>query len=401
MGRFEVSRAGFQGLTSAVEDTRVGDRISAAPRGSSSDVHLLDGVVGAGEYRLIPGFQPLNGRLGLDKGDFDQLFPLTLTDAGKRFTETMNAPPFNRISPFDTPAVIDGKLNELETDLTQRRDRYIKLLNDATDPKMQAFYRDLLVAMTFDLLDVQAARGMKDPVDRGNAYNRIAHEAHIEVKYNVALLNGGGKPWSEEELQGLEEGLAKIPYKHTVESSSLSNIWKIDSAVINGIEAGGVHRADGSIEIADSASVFGRPTEVRETIVHEVGHSQNPEGALFDEFKALSGWKTIARQDDTRLAEFSTGDWVKASTLRERGFQVDGDDDQYFQISKSQGETLIVPSPPPPHPSDKFVSDYARKDPKEDFAESYAFYLLHPTEMKAKFPEKYDFMEKNFGPPQS
>ncbi len=43
-------------------------------------------------------------------------------------------------------------------------------------------------------------------------------------------------------------------------------------------------------------------------------------------------------------------------------------------------------------PKDKFVSEYAKKDHFEDFAESYRYYLRNPEELKKASVEKYDFM---------
>jgi hypothetical protein len=45
--------------------------------------------------------------------------------------------------------------------------------------------------------------------------------------------------------------------------------------------------------------------------------------------------------------------------------------------------------------SDEFVTPYAKTDPQEDFAESYAFYINDPPLMQATSTEKYDFLKDN------
>ena len=44
------------------------------------------------------------------------------------------------------------------------------------------------------------------------------------------------------------------------------------------------------------------------------------------------------------------------------------------------------------------VTDYACSDPAEDFAEAFVVYIVNPDFMKAKYPQRYNFMEKYVKP---
>ncbi len=41
------------------------------------------------------------------------------------------------------------------------------------------------------------------------------------------------------------------------------------------------------------------------------------------------------------------------------------------------------------------ISDYARTDVHEDFAESYRWYIHHPEDLRFRFPEEYEFMRQH------
>lgn len=41
-----------------------------------------------------------------------------------------------------------------------------------------------------------------------------------------------------------------------------------------------------------------------------------------------------------------------------------------------------------------FITDYAKREPKEDFAESFAEYFLHPGLLQKRTPKKYDAIER-------
>jgi len=45
-------------------------------------------------------------------------------------------------------------------------------------------------------------------------------------------------------------------------------------------------------------------------------------------------------------------------------------------------------------PGSSCVSAYARMNPWEDFAETYAYYALHPRILEQTLPEKYAFMRE-------
>ena len=65
-----------------------------------------------------------------------------------------------------------------------------------------------------------------------------------------------------------------------------------------------------------------------------------------------------------------------------------------YKIDKTTGKKVLV-SEWQSTKDKKFVTDYASTEPAEDFAESSAFYIYRPQELKSIDPEKYDFLKKN------
>lgn len=49
---------------------------------------------------------------------------------------------------------------------------------------------------------------------------------------------------------------------------------------------------------------------------------------------------------------------------------------------------------PAPFGKPPFITEYARHEPKEDFAESFAEYFLHPELLKKRTPEKFEAIKK-------
>jgi hypothetical protein len=327
--------------------------------------------------------------------------PWYFTDQMKRRWESEHGPKFDPVkdrlwSFSETEATADQRLKSLDTDIAARFERYSRLLGTATDPKMQSFYRDALVAMASDLGELRNATGLtKD--QKIELYNRIAYEAAIESKYNVTIItDADAKPFTLTDLSDLDAALSKLPAKETIENDRLTVIEKVKSvAVRDGAHAGQFSGDTNLIKIADSASTYGI---VGETAVHEIGHSRQPSEEDMKQFMAISGWQFIGSQSDPRLAEYSNGDWAQAKELRDHGVDVgEAGDDQWFNIAKNNGNLFIVPAKAPPDISDKFVSRYATTNPGEDFAETYMFYYLHRADMQKNFPDKFKFMEEHFG----
>jgi hypothetical protein len=297
-----------------------------------------------------------------------------------------------------SPAIVDAKLTQLETDLQTRYTRYLRLANQSTDPQMHAYYRDLYIAMQTDLNDVARWKALSNDA-KIQRFNRVAFEAAIEVKYNVALMtDADAKPWTVSDLRELERGLSKLPAKFTTESDKLW-ILRREAKVITpkGSHGGEFDPGTNVISIADVASNY--PGRVEETILHEVGHSQQPPPDIMAAFKTIADWRLVGPQDLPALAAYSHGDWAQAKTLKAAGVPgLDNEDPgRWFRISKTDGNAYIVPSQAPPDNSSQLISNYSLSSPAEDWAETFMYYYLHRDEMKTKFPEKFRFMQAVLG----
>ncbi|EQC47271.1 hypothetical protein M900_0822 [Bacteriovorax sp. Seq25_V] len=71
--------------------------------------------------------------------------------------------------------------------------------------------------------------------------------------------------------------------------------------------------------------------------------------------------------------------------------------DEWAKLSKwkwEKGLFFAIYSATYPFFQDNFVSNYARSNPVEDFAESFTTYILKPNELKKVAPKKYEFIKK-------
>ncbi|MNR81324.1 hypothetical protein D3C72_120650 [compost metagenome] len=128
---------------------------------------------------------------------------------------------------------------------------------------------------------------------------------------------------------------------------------------------------EGKIVLTHSGSMV-----AKDLLAHEVGHMVQMNGGRWDpakikEFSQLSGW-TEQYQDGTREI-------------------ADGIDNRTGEMLKY--ESGIVK----PTRDDNFVSQYAKADPIDDFAESYRAYLNDPSSLMAAAPEKLLFVNAQSG----
>lgn len=129
--------------------------------------------------------------------------------------------------------------------------------------------------------------------------------------------------------------------------------------------------ADGKIVLTHSGAMV-----AKDMLAHEVGHMVQMNGGRWDpakikEFSQLSGW-TEQYEDGTR----EVADGIDNRT---------GDSLKY--------ESGIVK----PTRDDNFVSQYAKADPIDDFAESYRAYLNDPASLMTAAPEKLLFINAQSG----
>lgn len=129
--------------------------------------------------------------------------------------------------------------------------------------------------------------------------------------------------------------------------------------------------ADGKIVLTHSGSMV-----AKDMLAHEIGHMVQMNGGRWDpakikEFSQLSGW-TEQYEDGTREI-------------------ADGIDNRTGEMLKY--ESGIVK----PTREDNFVSQYAKADPIDDFAESYRAYLNDPASLMTAAPEKLLFINAQSG----
>ncbi len=129
--------------------------------------------------------------------------------------------------------------------------------------------------------------------------------------------------------------------------------------------------AEGKIVLTHSGSMV-----AKDMLAHEIGHMVQMNGGRWDpakikEFSQLSGW-TEQYQDGTRET-------------------ADGIDNRTGEMLKY--ESGIVK----PTRDDNFVSQYAKADPIDDFAESYRAYLNDPASLMKAAPEKALFLNAQSG----
>ena len=143
-----------------------------------------------------------------------------------------------------------------------------------------------------------------------------------------------------------------------------------------------------------------------QTVAHELGHQIHySDEKMFKAFQTLSGWEKLTPADLRRLIP----DQIDRDRLR---FHLDQDRDRAATDKSFLGKArefggLIYRfdrySPPGTtyywrHRKDAtFISPYAATDPNDDFAESFAFYILEPERLQKECPSKYAFMTSSGG----
>lgn len=129
--------------------------------------------------------------------------------------------------------------------------------------------------------------------------------------------------------------------------------------------------AEGKIVLTHSGSMV-----AKDMLAHEIGHMVQMNGGRWDpakikEFSQLSGW-TEQYQDGTRET-------------------ADGIDNRTGEMLKYDSGLVKATR------DDNFVSQYAKVDPIDDFAESYRAYLNDPDSLMKAAPEKLLFINSQSG----
>lgn len=174
------------------------------------------------------------------------------------------------------------------------------------------------------------------------------------------VLQEQDAPWTSEEIRAVDKVLAMLPAAFVSKNKNLEAIVRKheqDHPDVPGAgmfqQAAGPNQKRNYIVLHDEAFIDdeGQPNigVLATTLIHELSHSLDDEkSGPYKEWLELSGWFML-----------EDGQWLPARDLG-------------------------------------FINPYARRDPKEDFAESFTAYVLHPEKLRIVSPFKYMFMEQFF-----
>ncbi len=367
--------------------------------------HLLNGPTGKGDekaiVRILDSAKDTKELSALVKGagknrlakDVDDAKLQKLVESKIFKAEASEAPPFNKLDPVKTDEkTVDKKLGDLEKFMEGRKSRYDKLASDGWDKsdRFTKFYGDLSKITKEDLGQLKDWKALSKG-DKIKLYNRVAHEAHVELKHNVNLTYGktSGKKWSEKEMTDIDKGLSKLPPSLGLENEKLYNLRRFkDIIASDGDKVAAWAKANGDIEFSD-IGVAGpyRLTHkgvppVAETILHEVGHHFDDENKKWNGWQKISGWNDIGGAKATGLTKFEDG---KEYSGKDLGLK---DEKGTYVVTRRYGRTYVY------NKNSNFMGAYAKTNPKDDFSESLMQYFYNPTEFKSKAPEKYKFMDE-------
>jgi hypothetical protein len=303
-----------------------------------------------------------------------------------------NAPAYTPLDASAPDGMVDQRLAELEQLVSQRATVYdtqyvLSLFGGffGQSDGLAKTYGDLGQAMRGDIAALSGWQGLSHD-QKLDLYNRVAHEANMEVKYNVNIVYGD-KTWSEAELNALEVGLQKIPVTLILDDDKLGNIRR-QSALMDD-KSKPVYAwtlGNGDIEFTDLgvAATYRYPElpGVTEALMHEVGHHFDDENPRWGEFMAISGWHDVGADSD--FATLMNGDTVKGMAL---GIAEDPDGD--YVVSRQYNRTYGHKAG-----AEFGRGDYTRQNPYDDFAESFMQYMHAPDELKANAPQKFAFIKQ-------
>lgn len=366
---------------------------------------LLNGPTGKGDETAIVRIldsakdtkelgQLINGA-GKDKlaRDVDDAKLLKVVESKIFQVEASEAPSFTKLDKAKTDeATVDKKLGDLEKQLEGRKNRYDHLATGWPDKsgRFTKFYGDLSKITKEDLGQLKGWDKLSKD-DKVDLYNRIAHEAHVELKHNVNLTYGksGGKHWSEKEMTDIDNGLGKLPPALGLENEKLFNIRRFKDIIDDdGSKVAAWAKGNGDIEFSDMG--VGGPYRlthkgvppVAETILHEVGHHFDDENPKWKEWNKLSGWNDLGGAKDSSLSKFEDG-----KTYSGKDLGLDDESGQYV-VSRRYGRTYVYDK------NANFMGNYAKSNPKDDFSESMMQYFYNSADFKTNAPDKWKFMDE-------
>jgi len=329
-----------------------------------------------------------NLRDAIDTDRLSRRFEEILALAGIKHGQNLRTQLTNIFTVDAAEAVASGKRTQEEVDtlleratldltseLVQYRQDLEKAIRDNEEPgKIAAINRDFDQRLATLLQDKTAEFGL---------------ELKYNLEFNRALGAFKGVIWTEELLENFDKIIiGLLPYDLLHANPDFR----------------GIERRKENPHIAGSAqkgqiNLFGLATV--QTVAHELGHQIHfSDEKMFKAFQKLSGWEKLTPADLRRLIP----DQIDRDRLR---FHLDQDrdraaeDEGFFGKARDFGGWIYRFARYSPrgttyywrHRKDAtFISPYAATVPDDDFAETFAFYILEPERLQKECPSKYAFM---------
>ncbi|NNG00309.1 MAG: DUF4157 domain-containing protein [Desulfobacteraceae bacterium] len=217
----------------------------------------------------------------------------------------------------------------------------------------------------------------------------------VESQAQPLRIRRRRRHWSLEELNTINSILEQVPAQYML--NVRNRIQKIQREMGESINTpASWEEPTGTLRVFNPA--FERPDDLRQYILHEIGHSTVPERTVGTFHKLPpTDWMELSDWDTTTRANLGTDLGIQGTTLQQtiaildqrKGLQSGIPrpiliSDRYVIFDKYEPRD---PFPPgqfvhyaarhdrPPN-NEEFVSNYARTHPAEDLAESFAFYLI-------------------------
>jgi hypothetical protein len=159
----------------------------------------------------------------------------------------------------------------------------------------------------------------------------------------IVRFNNGTRTWTSGEIQAMDAGLKQLHLR-----TGNDNLLETKTGGSLTVTRGGsstnnaVNQGSGKITMYDSA--FASEGQTISTTIHEVGHNWDNEHSNWSAWQKLSGWR------NTKPAGVDATKYVKAT---------DTDENWWYLKTAS------------------FCREYAKTNPREDFASSFQSYFIH------------------------